>query len=273
MAGTAIIAKATKPIMKITKSGVKFFVKNSNVILTFVGAAGVVVTAAAAIKGTIKAVKLCEEKEVHGAKEVVKTVWKCYIPAFGFLFLTVTAILCNGRVNARKIAVLTSAYSGATEALKKVEEKMTEEIGPKKSQKVIGGAESELASAKKPNDKNDIIATGKGKQLFFCATTGQWFYSDWNGVELAELKLQTEFKRLMTDWGQGEFIPLRDAQEALDLPVTDMGEYMGWYTDDFLQGSGNESGPKFVITSEWMDLPWGRETVGVVRMTPWPINM
>ena len=128
MAVTGLIAKASRPLMKVTKNGVRFFVKNSNVILTFVGAAGVVITAAAAIKGTIKAVKLCEEKQVHGTKEVVKTVWKCYIPTFGFLFLTVTAILCNGRVNARKIAVLTSAYSGATEALKKVEEKMTEEI-------------------------------------------------------------------------------------------------------------------------------------------------
>lgn len=273
MAGTAIIAKATKPIMKITKNGVKFFVKNSNVILTFVGAAGVVITAAAAIKGTIKAVKLCEEREVHGTKEVIKTVWKCYIPTFGFLFLTVTAILCNGRINARKIAVLTSAYSGATEALKKVEEKLTEEIGPKKAQKITGAAESELADQKKPNSQNDIIATGKGKQLFFCASTGQWFYSDWNGVELAEMKLHDVFKRLMRDWGQGEFVPVREAQEALGLPATDMGDYMGWYTDDFLKGTGNDPGPRFVITSEWMDLPWGRETVGVVRFTPWPINM
>ena len=273
MAGAAIIAKASKPILKIGKSSVKFFIKNSNVILTFVGAAGVVITAAAAIKGTIKAVKLCEEKEVHGAKEVVKTVWKCYIPTFGFLFLTVTAILCNGKVNARKIAVLTSAYSGATEALKKVEEKMAEEIGPKKAQKVVDKAEAEIAESQKPNTQNDIIATGKGKQLFFCATTGQWFYSDWNGVELAEMKLRSVFKKIMTSWGQGEFIPLREAQEALNLPVTDMGEYMGWFTDDFVEGTGNEPGPRFIITSEWMDLPWGKETVGVVRFTPWPINM
>lgn len=273
MAGTELIAKATKPLMRITRNGVKFFVKNSNVILTFVGATGVIVTAAAAIRGTIKAVKLCEERKVVGTKEVVKTVWKCYIPTIGFLILTVTAICCNGRINARKIAVLTSAYSGATEALKKVEEKMAEEIGPKKAQKVVGNAETAMAEQEKPERQTDIIATGKGKQLFFCATTGQWFYSDWNGVELAEMKLRNVFKSMMTDWGQGEFIPLREAQEALNLPVTDMGEYMGWYTDDFLDGTGNEPGPKFVITSEWMDLPWGRETVGVVRITPWPINI
>lgn len=273
MAGGAIISKVARPLMKIGKNSVRFFVKNSNVILTFVGAAGVIVTAAAAVKGTIRAVKLCEERKVVGAKEIVKTVWKCYIPTIGFLVLTVTAICCNGRINARKIAVLTSSLSGATGALKKIEEKMSEEIGPKKTQKIIGNAETEIANEQKPKSQDDIIATGKGKQLFFCATTGQWFYSDWNGVELAEMKLKSVFKKMMTEWGQGEFIPLREAQEALGLKVTDMGEYMGWYTDDFLDGTGNDPGPDFVITSEWMDLPWGRETVGVVRFTPWPINI
>jgi hypothetical protein len=266
------MVKAAKPLIKVGRNGVKFFVKNSNVILTFIGATGVVVTAAAAIKGTIKAVKIVEEKQVVGAKEVVKTVWKCYIPTIGFLFLTVTAILCNGKINARKIAVLTSAYSGATEALKKVEEKMTEEIGPKKTDKVMTSAEKEVAQAQMPKDQNAIIATGKGKQLFFCMTTGQWFYSDWNGVELAEMKLKKVFTDITRNWGQGEFVPVREAQEALGLPVTDMGEYMGWDTDDFLD-TPNPEFVKFTIASEWMDLPWGRETVGIVRFTPWPINL
>ena len=73
-------------------------------------------------------------------------------------------------------------------------------------------------------------------------------------------------------WGGSEFVPVREAQEALGLPVTDMGEYMGWDTDDLLDVNGDMT-LHFTITSEWMDLPWGRETVGVVRFTPWPINI
>ena len=272
MTGGAIVAKAARPLMKIGKNSVRFFVKNSNVILTFVGAAGVVVTAAAAIRGTIKAVKLCEERNVVGAKEVVKTVWKCYIPTIGFVVLTVTAILCNGRINARKIAVLTSSLSGATGMLKKVEEKMAEEIGPKKTRKITDAAEGEIAKEQLPEKQTDIIATGKGRQLFFCASTGQWFYSDWNGVELAEAKLRQVVEKIVKAWGGSEFVPVREAQEALGLPPTDMGEYMGWDTDDLLDVNGNMT-LRFMITSEWMDLPWGRETVGVVRFTPWPINI
>ena len=272
MAGTGLIVKAAKPLMKIGKNSVKFFVKNSNVILTFVGAAGVVITAAAAIRGTIKAVKLCEEKKVIGTKEIVKTVWKCYIPTIGFLVLTVTAIVCNGRINAREIAVLTSSLSGATGMLKKVEDKMAEEIGPKKARKITDSAEAEIAQKQAPEKQTDIIATGKGRQLFFCASTGQWFYSDWNGVELAEAKLRKVVTDIVKAWGGSEFVPVREAQEALGLPPTDMGEYMGWDTDDLLDVNGDMT-LRFTITSEWMDLPWGRETVGVVRFTPWPINL
>ena len=175
MAGPVILAKATKPLVQLTSKGMRFFAKNSNLILTIIGATGVVTTMILAIKGTIKAVKLCEDKQVHGTKEIVKTVWKCYIPTVGVVILTTAAILYNGKINAKKIAVLTSAYSGSVEALKKVEEKMKAEIGPKKTQKAIDQAEGAMAQEKAPQHQTDIIATGKGKQLFFCATTGQWF--------------------------------------------------------------------------------------------------
>lgn len=270
MAGGQLITKLARPVVKLTRTGMRFFIKNSNVVLTIVGVTGVIATVSVAIHGTVKAVKLCEEKQVTGAKEVVKTVWKCYIPTIGFLILTTTAILCNGKLNAKKIAVLTSAYSGSVEALKKVEEKMSEEIGPKKARKVTDAAEAEIAKSQIPENQNGIITTGKGKQLFFCASTGQWFYSDWNGVELAEMKFRKVFEDIMKNWGASEFVPVREAQDALGLPDTDMSDYMGWCTDDFLDA---KDAPRFVITSEWMDLPWGRETVGVVRFTPWPINI
>ena len=166
--------------------------------------------------------------------------------------------------------MLTSAYSGATEALKKVEEKMTEELGPKKTDKVMTAAETELAKRHLPPDQNAVIATGKGKQLFWCSTTGQWFYSDWNGVELAEMKFKKVFADMMANWGAREFVPVREAQEALGLPETDMSDMMGWATDDYLD---TKDSPHFTIRSEWMDLPWGRETVGVVSFTPWPDNI
>ena len=264
MSKALTLTKMFQPALKIGRKGLQFLSKNSNVLLTVISATGVIATVWVTITGTIKAVKLCEEKKVVGRKEVIETVWKCYIPTIGLAILTTTAILCNGKINAKRLAVLTSAYSGSIETIKKIEEKMADQIGPKKTQK------AELAKENPPKKQKDIVTTGKGDKLFFCATTGQWFYSDWNGVELAEMKLKEVISKIMTSWGQGEFVPLREAQEALGLPVTDMGEYMGWFTDDFLEKGDTVS---FVISSEWMDLPWGRELVGVVRFTPWPTNM
>lgn len=264
------LAKWAAPAVRITRRGLRILSKNSNLVLTIISAAGVITTVVVAIKGTIKAVKLCEEKKVVGTKEVIRTVWKCYIPTIGLIILTTTAILCNGKINAKRLAVLTSAYSGSVETIRKIEEKMSSQIGPKKTQKAIDEAEASIAQENAPKDKKDIVATGKGENLFFCATTGQWFYSDWHGIELAELKVQKIISDIMKSWGSGEFVQLKEAQEALNLPVTDMGEYMGWYTDDFLDANNSVN---FVISSDWMDLPWGKELVGVVRFTPWPINI
>ena len=267
------LTKITKPIVKMTKHGLRFITKNSNVLLTIISATGVIATIWVTITGTIRAVKLCEEKKFVGAKEMIKTVSKCYIPTVAIAFLTTTAILCNGKINAKRLAVLTSAYSGSVETIKKIEEKMSDQIGPKKTQKAVDTAETELAKEHIPKDENEVTATGKGKQLFFLASTGQWFYSDRNGVELAELKVQNIIKEAMRNWGVSEVIQLKEVQEALDLPVSDQGELMGWLTDDFIDS--NET-VHFEISCDWMDIPWGhggKEMVGVIRVAPWPINI
>ena len=263
------LTKITKPLVKITASGLRLLTKNSNLVLTIVGTAGVIGTVAVAIRGTIKAVKLCEEKQVVGTKEVLKTVWKCYIPTIGMVILTTTAIISNGRINAKRIAVLTSALSGTTEVLKKVEEKMTEEIGPKKTQKAMDAADAAIAQEHVPKEKDEIIATGRGNKLFYLRSTGQWFHSDWNGVELAEMKVNKEIQRMRGSSFEKYYL-VENALEELGIQEkTEMGEYMGWDVDDFDEGKELH----FYISSDWMDLPWGRETVGIVRFDPWPVNI
>lgn len=258
-----------KPIVKLSKDGLHFLSKNSNVVLTVISVTGVATTVAMAVRDTVKAVKICEENKVVGTKQIIKTCWKCYIPTIGVAILTTTAIIGNGRINAKKIAVLTSAYSGSLEALNKIEAKMSEQIGPKKTQRAIDDANVDIAKSNIPADQKSIIATGKGTQLFYLRSTGQWFYSDRNGVELAELKTQTDVEKLKA-CGLDNYYMAREAIENLGITEsTEFGEYMGWDVDDF---TGNNT-IRFIISSDWMDLPWGREVVGVVNFDPWPINV
>ena len=268
MTGTGL-ARITGPVVKLTRNGLRFLSKNSNLVLTIVSTTGVIATVYFAIKGTIKAVRLCEERKCVNGKEVLETVWKCYIPTIGMLILTTTAIICNGRINAKKIAVLTSAYSGSVEALKKVEEKMSEQIGPKKTQKAIDSANASVAQDHTPKDKKDIIATGKGTQLFYLRSTGQWFYSDRHGVELAEIKCQKEIQQMQNSGFENYYL-VENVLDNLGIEEkTEMGQYMGWDIDDFKGGKEF----RFVISSDWVDLPWGKEVVGIVNFETWPVNI
>lgn len=264
------LSKMTRPLVRMTRNGLRFFNKNANLILTVVSATGVLATVVCAVKGTIKAVKLYEEKKPVGGKEIVKTVWKCYIPTAGMVILTTTAIICNGRMNAKKIAMLTSAYGSSMEALKRVEDKMGEALGPKKAQQVIDEVHSEKAeTSSKAITEADIKKTGHGDEIFFIYDVGQWIYANTNWIELAELKTYKELQD-SNDWNDdGEaYLLMNNALQNLGANPCYFGGSHGWFHDD-LEKLGLD-GPKFRISSKRMFVPWlGEErAVGTIWFEP-----
>lgn len=267
MAKTTVISKMMRPMIRFSKNGIRFFNKNSNLILTIVSATGVLVTVTLAVKGTIKAVKLYEEKKPAGTQELIKTVWKCYIPTVGMVILTTTAILCNGKINAKKIAVLTSAYGSSMEALRKMEDKMGEMIGPKKAQAVIDEVHSQSAEENKPKSDLDIINTGHGNELFFIEDVGQWIYASTNWIELAQLRTWNDLED-SNDWDENgdNYILMNDALEHLGARDCYMGGANGWYMSD-LNKLGLK-GPNFRISSKRMDINGENRAVGTIWFEP-----
>ena len=255
MSNVTALSKFMRPMIRIGKNSLRFFNKNSNLILTVLSATGVVVTVTMAVKGTIKAVKLYEEKMPVGTKEIIKTVWKCYIPTIGMVILTTTAILCNGKMNAKKIAMLTSAYGSSMEAIKKLEGKMGEMVGPKKAQAVIDEVHSSNAEEHKPLSDKDVIKTGHGDELFFIEDVGQWIMASTNWIELAKLKTWNQLEDT-NDWdenGDG-YLLMNDALVNLGANPCYMGGANGWYEGD-LRKLGLK-GPDFRISSKRMEIPW-----------------
>jgi len=267
MANVTALSRMARPMIRLGKNSIKFFNKNSNLILTVLSAGGVIATVTLAIRGTIKAVKLYEEKMPSGTKEVIKTVWKCYIPTIGMVILTTTAILCNGKMNAKKIAVLTSAYGSSMEALKKMETKMSEMIGPKKAQAVIDEVHSQSAEENKPSSNLDIIETGHGNELFFIEDVGQWINASTNWIELAQLKTWNDLDD-SNDWDENgdSYILMNDALEHLGARQCYMGGANGWYLSD-LQKLGLK-GPNFRISSKRMDINGENRAVGTIWFEP-----
>ena len=75
--------KAIVKSLEVAKTALK---KYSPQILTGIGIAGMIATTITAVKATPKALQLIDEREIKENKrlsttEVIKTTWKCYVPA------------------------------------------------------------------------------------------------------------------------------------------------------------------------------------------------
>lgn len=94
-------------LTKICRSVKTATVKHSPEILTGVGIAGMVTTTVMAVRATPKAIQLLDEEKrrQHENKlepmDVVKTAWKCYIPAAVTGTVSVACLIGASSVNAR----------------------------------------------------------------------------------------------------------------------------------------------------------------------------
>lgn len=186
-----------KPGTKMAKHFVKFFAKHSNVILSAIAWGSAVALIPTTIYGTIKAIKLKEEKKVEGVKETVKTVWKCYIPTVGLVLITTIAIFSNGKLNARKIATLTGLYATTRSDLADQTHKIKEMFGEGKAQKVkdeLAKDEVEKAEAAGKFTSSDIHETGHGNQIFLEHLTGQIFKANVDYIQLVQERTNNALK-------------------------------------------------------------------------------
>ncbi len=192
--------KGSKAIVKIVRGIPRFCKRNSNWILSALAMIGVTVLTWAAIKGTIKAVKLCEEKGVKDGKEVIKTTWKLYIPALGFFILTTLSIVGNAHINGKRLATLTGLYAASQADIQAIKKKAKEMLGEKKASEVQAEADKEKVAALPAPKEGEINQTGHGTQLYMDGMTGQFFRASPDYIELVEkeinMKLQNEVDNL-----------------------------------------------------------------------------
>lgn len=190
----------------------KLVQKNSSTILTCMGAAGVIATAVLTGRATIKAVRIVDEIEAHSKKEIVKTVWKEYIPAAGVGIATISCIFGANTLNKRQQAALMSAYALLDQTYKEYKSKVKEVLGEEAEQKV-----KDTIAEEKVSD----ICPADGKLLFYEPNYGQGFERTMLEVQDAEYRLNQKFAV------EGE-ASLNDFFELLGLNKTDTGDLIGW---------------------------------------------
>lgn len=207
------------------------FEKRTPEILTGIGIAGMITTTILAVKATPKAVSLLNDRkeELETEKlpviEVVKTTWKCYIPAAVTCGASIACLIGSSSVNLKRNAALATAYKLSETALAEYRDAVVETIGEKKERTVRDKVAEERVK-KNPVAKSDVIVTGNGTTLCFDAVSGRYFQSSMQKIESAKNKIN---ERMLCE----NYVSLNDLYDELGMEPTKIGEDLGWsiFTD------------------------------------------
>lgn len=217
--------------MKQNISG--FFKKHAAAILSFAGAAGVVLTAVSSAKGTIKAEQLIREAENSKKQkltyaEKAKVSAPAYIPAAVTGIFTVSCIIGANLLNKRAQASLAGAYTMLNNAYCTYKSKNIELNGEESHKSVMNAITAEKA-------KNaDIFVPGlvspsslsfdgidEEERLFYDSFSDRYFQSPLSRVLQAEYHLNRNFIL-------GADVTLNDFYEFLGIAPSDCGDEIGW---------------------------------------------
>ena len=259
-----------KGMSKIVKSAKISLSKHSPEILTGIGIAGMITTTFLAVKATPKALKLIERRkeELDDAKfnnhmdeggdlrdyhdieklkvsEVIKTTWKCYIPAAVTSVASIACLVGASSVHVKRNAVLATAYQLSETALTEYKEKVIETIGEKK-EKVIRDKVNKERIEKNPVSQNNVILTEKGNTLCYDHLSGRYFKSDIDKINKAVNAINN---RILHDY----YASLNDLYAELGLYSVSLGDHMGWNSDmgllevDFSSQLNDDGNPCLVM--------------------------
>ena len=204
--------------------------KHSPEILTGLGIAGMITTTVLAVRATPKALELIEDKQEElelqpteklTAAEVVKTTWKCYVPATVMGVVSVACLIGANSVNASRNAALATAYNLSATALSDYKEKVVETLGEKK-ERIIREKVADEQLKREPLNKSTIIVTGNGSSRFYDDISKRRFTSD---IE----KIRRIVNDLNADMLDGDdYVSLNAFYYELGLEPIGYGDEAGW---------------------------------------------
>ena len=237
---------------------------NSNWLLAAFAALGVTLTAEEAIRATIKAVKICEEKQIKDGKEIIRTVWKLYIPMVGFFLLTTVAIGGNAHINAKRMATAAGLIALRETDLKNVTEKAKEMLGERKVDKIQDEVDRDTVEKNPPPEEDQIIKTGHGNDLFYEYLTGQYIRACPEFIGAVQERLNRSI--------DNDIDGIATASYYLDLLQCNSDCYIGeafWDKSQMLE-NGDKQVELDVTSCRWMEVNGKQEMVSTIRPRPYP---
>lgn len=233
------------------KAAEKFTTDNSPLILTAIGAAGVLTTAILAAKGGIEAKaridaelerrkweasKTDEATQVYIAnggaplttKEMAVLTWSCYAPACGAGAFTIAAIVASNRISTKRAAAMAAAYSLSIEAFDEYRDKVKEKLSERKEQTIRDEIQQDRVNANPPVDREIIITDENGNQTCHDSLSGRYFQSSREAIDRA-------VNLVNNDINHEGYASLTDFYTYLQIPRTAMSDEIGWTSDRLLE--------------------------------------
>lgn len=201
-------------------------IKHSPEILTGVGIVGMVSTTVLAVQATPKALRLIKQAEKEKGEElakfeVIKTTWKCYVPATVTGTVAIGCLVGASSVNARRNAALATAYALSETALHEYRDKVVETIGEKKEQ-VVRDKVAEERIKKNPASQNTVLVSSKGGTTrCYDYMTDRYFDGD---IDVIKKGLNRFNAMLLRE----DYASLNDFYDEIGLAHAGLGDDFGW---------------------------------------------
>lgn len=222
-------------LKSIFSTVLSFARERTELVLTGIAVSGVLTTAYLSAQGALRADwEIQDFFEDTGSEEIViltryerfQMTWKHYTPAVLSAAITIASIVGSQKINSKKQAALAAGYAIAEKTLVQYREEIAELLGDKKVQEITDRiADKQIAS--NPVTKNEVIVTGYGDQLCFEALTGRYFTSSAEKIRRSENEFN---KALLSD----TYASLNDFYDLVGLPRTDLGDDLGWRSEELM---------------------------------------
>lgn len=217
-------------LTKLTKT-VK---SNSPEILTALGVSGVITTAYLAGKASFKAAGIiASDESVGGVSDVRKEnfkrrfhlVWREYIPAGISGVATVACVVGASKANIKRTTAAVTAYSLTERAFSEYKEKVVEQIGKGKEQKIRDEIAQDKVLAKVPGSQ---IVVGPGYVLCCELFTHRYFRSEMETLRKAENMINGKIVNEM-------YVTLDEFYELIGLSSTSNSNRIGWDSNKLMK--------------------------------------
>lgn len=200
---------------------------NSPEILTALGVSGVVTTAYLTSKATYKVARDEDADPWASNKEKIKKYWKFYVPAGISGVVTIASIIGASKASGRRTAAAVTAYSITEKAFSEYREKVVDQIGVNKEQKIRDEIVQEHISDK-PHSSQEVIVAGSGQVLCCELLTHRYFRSDMETLRKAQNDINSKVVN-------GLYVVLDEFYDILGLPYTSVSGNMGWDSNKLME--------------------------------------